>query len=134
MNYLSFIILSFFCFSCTSTEVKKTNQDYKKLKHVVFVPGFYGTKLKSRASGNQVWLTAKNAIFGKENVAVHGFELPYSEKLIPTTILDKVQVIPGVYSKDVYGDIVDYLENIDQQNTMVHTLTYDWRKDYFKAV
>ncbi len=129
-----FVLLSSTLISCTSTEIQDTSEDYSKLNHIIFVPGFYGTKLKSEKNNSPIWLTAKNSFFGVQSVGVHGLELPNTQKLIPTTILDKVTVIPGLYAKDVYGDAVDILKNELGDNVRVHTLSFDWRKDYFLAV
>lgn len=98
------------------------------MTHLIFLPGFYGTRLVRKADGRLVWISARQAVFGSQTAARTGFGVSGAQELVPGTVLDRVPVIPGVYDLDVYRDFLDDLQ------TRVHLLGYDWREDYFEAV
>ena len=98
------------------------------MTHLIFLPGFYGTRLVRKTDGRLVWISARQAVFGSQTAARTGFGVSGAQELVPGTVLDRVPVIPGVYDLDVYRDFLDDLQ------TRVHLLGYDWREDYFEAV
>lgn len=98
------------------------------MTHLIFLPGFYGTRLVRKADGRLVWISARQAVFGSQTAARTGFGVSGAQELVPGTVLDRVPVIPGVYDLDVYRNFLDDLQ------TRVHLLGYDWREDYFEAV
>ncbi len=98
------------------------------MTHLIFLPGFYGTRLVRKANGRLVWISARQAVFGSQTAARTGFGVSGAQELVPGTVLDRVPVIPGLYDLDVYRDFLDDLR------ARVHLLGYDWREDYFEAV
>lgn len=102
------------------------------MTHLIFLPGFYGTRLVRKADGRLVWISARQAVFGSQTAARTGFGVRGAQELVPGTVLDRVPVIPGVYALDVYRDFLDELRTAVR--TPVHLLGYDWREDYFEAV
>ena len=102
------------------------------MTHLIFLPGFYGTRLVRKANGRLVWISARQAVFGSQTAARTGFGVRGAQELVPETVLDRVPVIPGVYALDVYRDFLDELRTAVR--TPVHLLGYDWREDYFEAV
>ena len=98
------------------------------MTHLIFLPGFYGTRLVRKTDGRLVWISARQAVFGSQTAARPGFGVSGAQELVPGTVLDRVPVIPGLYDLDVYRDFLDDLR------ARVHLLGYDWREDYFEAV
>lgn len=104
------------------------------MAHVIFIPGFYGTRLVQASDGKIVWISAGQALFGSQTAARTGFAVPGALDLVPGTILDRVPVIPGIYALDVYGDFLDELRTNLGAESQLHLFGYDWREDYFQAV
>lgn len=104
------------------------------MSHIIFIPGFYGTRLVQKANGRLVWISVRQAVFGSRTAARTGFCVRGALDLVPGTVLDRVPVIPGLYALDVYRDFLDDLSTGLGAQTQVHLLGYDWREDYFEAV
>ncbi len=106
------------------------------LKHIIFIPGYYGTRLVKQTKSGQklVWINASQTLWGDMTLAMPGFGVPGAAELAPTTVLDRVSVIPGLYSMNFYGDFIDTLRVHFRNTAQVHTLPYDWRRDYYTAV
>ena len=104
--------------------------------HVIFIPGFYGTRLAQASDGKTVWISAGQALFGSKTAARTGFAVPEAQALVPSTVLDRIPVIPGIDAAavDVYGDFIDTLRASLGPRTQVHLFSYDWRDGYFEAV
>ena len=64
--------------------------------HVIFIPGFYGTRLAQASDGKTVWISASQALFGSKTAARIGFEVPEAQELVPSTVLDRIPVIPAL--------------------------------------
>ena len=104
------------------------------MSHLIFIPGFYGTRLVQKANGRLVWISARQAVFGSRTAARTGFGVSGALDLVPGTVLDRMPVIPGLYALDVYRDFLDDLSTSLGAQTQIHLLGYDWREDYFEAV
>ncbi len=107
------------------------------MQHVIFIPGFYGTRLVQAADRRIVWLSARQAVFGSKTAARTGFEVAGAMELDPSTVLDRIPVLPGIYSVDVFGgflhELRDRLSTTESQPHL-HLFAYDWRDDYLVAV
>ncbi len=110
----------------------------KKLRHsaIIVVPGYYGTRLVRQSDHTLIWVSASEALFGNQplTLPVPGLKLHNTIELRPETILDSVQVIPALYSVDVYGSLLDKLRDSHEGLTQVIPFTYDWRNDLMEAV
>ena len=100
------------------------------------VPGYYGTRLVRESNGEIIWISTSEALFGDQplTLPVPGLELNNTIQLRPDTILDRVQVIPLIYSVDVYGSLLDTLQSTHEGQSDIIPFTYDWRKDLLEAV
>jgi len=125
--------LLFVNFACSS--LQKPEPINPKLKHIIFIPGYYGTRLtKSNAKDEVVWINASQALWGDMTLAINGLGVPGALDLFPSTVLDRVSIIPLLYSKNYYGDIINTLRENFEESAQVHTLPYDWRQDYYGTV
>ncbi len=107
------------------------------MQHLIFIPGFYGTRLVQPGDKKVVWLSAWQALFGSKTTARTGFGVAGERALVPGTVLDGIPVIPGIYAKDVYAAFLGTLRarlGTRGSSTRLHLFAYDWREDYFTAV
>ena len=107
------------------------------MQHLIFIPGFYGTRLVQTSDRKIVWLSARQALFGSKTAARPGFGVAGERILVPSTVLDRIPVIPGIYAKDVYATFLGALRarpGPHGSSPRLHLFAYDWREDYFTAV
>ncbi len=107
------------------------------MQHLIFIPGFYGTRLVQTGDRKIVWLSAWQALFGSKTAARAGLGVAGERALVPGTVLDCIPVIPGIYSKDVYAAFLGKLQarlGTRGSFSRIHLFAYDWREDYFVAV
>ena len=107
------------------------------MQHLIFIPGFYGTRLVQTGDRKIVWLSAWQSLFGSKTAARTGFGVAGERALVPGTVLDRIPVIPGIYARDVYGAFLSELRArpvTHGSSTRIHLFAYDWREDYFTAV
>ena len=110
---------------------------------IVIVPGFMGSKLRDRATGELVWIDLKSIPLlptqwkgWLENLFA---KLTYpNEDLEPAGILDEVLFIPPWGKFEQYGRLVDALKEMgyvadpvepSQDQPTMYTFAYDWRQD-----
>ena len=104
------------------------------MQHVIFIPGFYGTRLVQAADRSIVWLSARQALFGSKTAARTGFEVPGAMELDSSTVLDRIPILPGIYSVDVCGGFLHELrDSLSTPGSQLHLFAYDWRDDYLVA-
>ena len=105
------------------------------MQHVIFIPGFYGTRLVQAADRRIVWLSARQALFGSKTAARTGFEVAGAMELDPSTVLDRIPILPGIYNVDVFGGFLRELrDSLAISGSLLHLFAYDWRDDYLVAV
>lgn len=104
------------------------------MQHLIFIPGFYGTRLVQTGDRKIVWLSALQALFGSKTAARTGFGVAGERALVPGTVLDCIPVIPGIYARDVYAAFLGKLRARLGTRPRIHLFAYDWRDDYFTAV
>ena len=104
------------------------------MQHLIFIPGFYGTRLVQTGDRKIVWLSAWQALFGSKTAARTGFGVAGERALVPGTVLDGIPVIPGIYARDVYAAFLGKLRARLGTRPRIHLFAYDWREDYFAAV
>lgn len=104
------------------------------MQHLIFIPGFYGTRLVQTDDRKIVWLSAWQVLFGSQTAARTGFGVAGERALVPDTVLDCIPVIPGIYRRDVYAAFLGKLRARLGTRPRIHLFAYDWREDYFAAV
>ena len=98
---------------------------------IIFVPGFYGSALDESDSGERVFLTAWAATFSQTPLAVTRPDLGVvgARNLTATGVLQSIPVIPGLYSQNVYGEALDFLQEKFAGLAEIVPFHYDWRQD-----
>lgn len=110
---------------------------------LVFVPGFMGSRLRSRESGELVWLDVPALVaspFRLPEAIDRLFEqLRYpNADLVPDGVVDQLVFIPPLFKQQHYGRLFDPLvrlgydldpTNPDATRPPLYTFPYDWRQD-----
>ncbi len=100
----------------------------------IFIPGYYGSHLIDRSTGNLIWANSKELLFGKQTLAldIPGLKIPNALQLEAHEIIEKIPVVSPFFAVSVYGPTMKMLRSISK--TEIHTIPYDWRKDPLHAV
>ena len=122
--------------SCSQLSVSPSKTKIKRNAAIILIPGYYGTRLVRESDGELIWISPSEALFGDQplTLPVPGLELNKTIELRPDTILDRVQVIPLIYSVDVYGSLLELLRSAHEDQSAVIPFAYDWREDLLEAV
>ncbi len=105
-----------------------------ELEQIIFIPGFYGSHLVQASDEKVVWISAAQALFGRKTAARVGFGVPGELTLVPAGILQRVPIVPGIYSRDFYGRFLKRLQREKGSRAQIHHFAYDWREDYYQTV
>ena len=102
-------------------------------KYILFVPGYYGSKLKEAATGKIRWAQASNFLFSQTGVGdeIPGTTIGPNNKLVVTEVLRNVRVLPKLWDVDSYQSTLKQLDDyaVDQKMHL-ETVAYDWRDDF----
>ncbi len=103
-------------------------------RFTIFIPGYYGSHLIDRTSGNLIWADAKEIAFGRQTLAldIPGLKIPNALNLEVHEIVEKVSVLKPFFAVSAYEPTMKMLRSLDAGE--VHTIPYDWRKDPLQAV
>lgn len=109
---------------------------------IVFVPGYMGSRLRNRRTGELVWLDIPSLLrnpFDIPGALERMFDqMRYpNDDLIPDGIVDEVLFLPPLFKQEQYGRMLDALArmgyNTSGQPTAgelaAYTFAYDWRQD-----
>lgn len=102
-------------------------------KILLFIPGYYGSRLKEKETGILRWAHAPNFIFSQTGVSdeIPGTTIGRSKELVTDGILTNVKMLPYIWDVDSYGKTIAQLKKFALENQMtLETLTYDWRQDF----
>lgn len=133
---LFILIFSVAACSSGSPELKSQTQtlDPKMPKKILlFIPGYYGSKLKEESTGAIRWAKASNFLLSQVGVSlnIEGTQIGSKEKLVVDGILTNVSIVPKLWDIDSYGKSIEQLDRFALENHMrLETLAYDWREDF----
>jgi len=105
-------------------------------KAIIFIPGYSGSALKRKSTGERIWLTASEAFWGSSTLALdeEGLEISGAMELVEDGILREVGVVPFLYAVDIYDSFIEKLERRFEGKSRIILFSYDWRQDNLKAV
>ena len=105
-------------------------------KAIIFIPGNYGSALKKKTTGERVWLTVSEGLWGSSTLALDqdGLDISGTMELIEDGILRNLRVVPLVYVVDVYASLLENLEDRFQGKARIIPFYSEWRQDNVKAV
>ncbi len=110
---------------------------------LVFIPGFMGSQLRSKSTGELVWLDfpalVSDPIRLQENMQAIFEQLKYpNEDLVADNISDQIIFLPPLLKQDEYGSFLRTLSswgyifpglNAKPGQKPAYTFPYDWRQD-----
>ncbi|HEY8280740.1 MAG TPA: hypothetical protein VIH99_14010 [Bdellovibrionota bacterium] len=102
---------------------------------ILFVHGFYGSSLRAKNNGRRIFLTAREALFGRSALSLFQDELgtPPGPELEVEGLLGGVSIVPWLYEEDVYATLISRLSSAFPE-TQILPFAYDWRDDLLQAV
>ncbi len=123
------------CTSHGSTVFSETAINLDSRPAIIFIPGFYGSALRTKASGKRIFLTGLQAYFGKDSLSLFQQELgtPKGPDVEPEGVLGAVTVLPGLYEVDVYAPLIHRMRQLNPESQVI-PFAYDWRDDLSLAV
>jgi pimeloyl-ACP methyl ester carboxylesterase len=111
---------------------------------IVFIPGYMGSKLRSRNNGKTLWLDFRNLLRDTSNIQTSidkflcGLRYP-NEDLEPAGIIDQLVYFPPLFKQDHYARFLDAMQKMGYaldtgqaqtiENPTMYTFPYDWRQD-----
>ena len=136
MNFVRRFFILLICLSTgacqSSQENLRASSEPGHRKIIFFIPGYYGTSLVDQKSGQKIFLSIREALFGHDSLAypLEGV-IPHALDLRPSEVFDSIGIIPFLYSIDAYGSSLKGLEKWGSPKGF-HVIThpYDWRRDF----
>ena len=102
-------------------------------KIILFIPGYYGSMLKEKSTGEIRWAKASNFLFSQVGVStrIPGTKIGSDNELVTDGVLRNVLILPALWDVDSYGKTLTQLDKfaIDQQMRL-EIASYDWRDDF----
>ncbi|MDX1996368.1 MAG: hypothetical protein SF066_01510 [Thermoanaerobaculia bacterium] len=93
---------------------------------VIFLPGYYGSKLQHVRSGTEIWLNGKSLVNANNTLSALRLDPNDPNALVPTGVLDEIAILPPFIDPDAYKGVLRFLRtNIKAETLAFH---YDWRK------
>ncbi|MBU1878518.1 MAG: hypothetical protein KJ734_06165, partial [Chloroflexi bacterium] len=98
----------------------------EKAPPVVVLPGIMGSELS--LDGNVVWPDWRDLLTRPH--ILHPDD-PDGRRLVPTAVVEKVVIVPGIIEMAGYGGLLDFLEKElgYQRGVNLFPFAYDWRQD-----
>ena len=129
------LLLVWSCLGCETTR-PASERFGSSQPAIIVVPGYYGTKLSRASDGAEVWIDAWEALFRSRSLRLPlpGLGFDKALDLRPDGIVNKVNVIPLIYSVEGYGALLEALRKASADREQVVPFTYDWRLDLMDAV
>ncbi|MDD4974335.1 MAG: hypothetical protein PHY93_08275 [Bacteriovorax sp.] len=109
----------------------------QKRRIILFVPGYYGSRLVDQKSSKIRWVRLLDFFFSQKGIptTVPGTNIIASEELVPSEVLKQVTLVPYLVKIDSYGKTLSILEAFASQHQMVvETAPYDWRDDFVSSL
>jgi pimeloyl-ACP methyl ester carboxylesterase len=96
-------------------------------RHIVFVPGYYGSRLRDRVSNVLFWLSTFT--LQKPEHTLAGIALPASDgRVVVDGIVDNVSILP-ILRVPIYHGFIAFLEHgMGYARNEIHAIGVDWRR------
>ncbi len=117
--------------------------DHPQENIVIFIPGYMGSRLRNRITGETVWIDIQKIL--KDPLEIHSnlihlfkqMKFP-NDDLVPDGIVEEILFIPPFLKQKQYGPLIDTLKSWgfsasmgkkDGKSSRLYTFAYDWRQD-----
>ncbi len=104
---------------------------------LLFIPGYFGSKLNERESGKIRWVRISDFFTNKYDLQMSESysDIGVKNDLVNGDILLKVRVLPKIIEVESYEKTLNHLGKFCQKtNRELHTVTYDWRDDFQNSI
>jgi hypothetical protein len=104
---------------------------------LLFIPGYFGSKLIERESGKTRWVRVSDFFTNKYDLQMSESysDIGVKNDLIDGDILLKVRVLPKIIEVESYEKTLKHLKAFCQNtNRELHIVTYDWRDDFQHSI
>jgi pimeloyl-ACP methyl ester carboxylesterase len=117
-------------------DVPKLSTNHSIRSAIILVPGYYGTRLVRASDEKLIWISVTQALFGDVplTLPVPGLGLNDAVHLQADGILEKVPLVPLLYSVDGYGAMLEALQKYGRGRATIVPFSYDWRDDLMANV
>lgn len=108
-----------------------------KRKILLFVPGYYGSRLKVKDTHIIRWVNFSDFFLSQKGLylTIPQTSIVSNEDLVTDDILKEVPVVPFIYSIDSYGKTVNQLSEFAKEQKMeFESVVYDWRADFLSSI
>lgn len=127
--FCSFFLLT----SCGSKAVRYHPETLAKISRpvIILIPGYYGSALADKETGERYFLSAWGATFSNTPLALVEPDLGVvgARPLREDGMLSHVRVVPGIFSVNVYGEALRFLTDKFGEIAEIVPFSYDWRQD-----
>lgn len=97
-------------------------------KPVVVIPGYYGSILSDRISGEVIWLDGFHLAHPDDTLDALSLDSGHDDRIVPTGILDEVFIFP-FWTPDVYKPLITFLrDGLKYEPKEILSFRVDWRK------
>lgn len=117
--------------SCTVPNPKtESSASLTQKPIIIFVPGYKGSKLADSASGETVWLSLSEVLFGDKNLAINTAQFSSIKEDVfeDRGVLDSISILPPLVSYDIYSKCLDSLTTNFVERYEIKLFSYDWRR------
>ncbi len=134
---VSLLSISSFLFGACSPKVQTQQPLQAPAERVIiFIPGYKGSALTETKSGDTLWISTAEALFGSKTLA---FDLPKLDvqgagEIQTSGVLGSIPLISLLYSIDAYGKCLARIRSVDNVETPVIPFAYDWRMDNITSI
>ena len=125
------------------SQVQSPGSDGPPPHFVVFIPGYMGSRLRSRSTGDLVWLDIPTLLHDPleipKRLKAIFTQLHYpNDDLEPDGVIDQMLFLPPLYKQEQYGRFFDTVTSWGYQiseegdlsaSPTMHPFAYDWRQD-----
>ena len=104
---------------------------------LLFIPGYFGSKLVERGSGKTRWVRVSDFFTNKYDLQMSESysDIGIKNDLTDGDILLKVRVLPKILEVESYEKTLKHLGHFcHKTNRELHTVTYDWRDDFQHSI
>jgi pimeloyl-ACP methyl ester carboxylesterase len=102
-------------------------------RHIVLIPGYYGSRLRDRLSNTLFWLSTFT--FQKPEHTLEGIRLPDSDgRVFVDGIVDNIEILP-IFRIPIYHKLIAFLVNgMGYARNEVHAIGVDWRRSLTELI
>jgi hypothetical protein len=100
------------------------------MKAIIVIPGYKGSTLVDRHSGELAWLKAGQLLPSKDDHLSLKLASDLSTNLVSKDIFADLKLVPALLTRDIYKNLLSELRENLADDTVIESFAYDWRKEF----